>query len=496
MRKSCINIKPLTNASELHNTRHKELDYVRKELSPLNESWTDDRYQGKSFGQIRKDIAERYQTQVRQKMQAKAKPLREGVVVLDDHVTLNKLKELAALMEATFGIKTIQIHIHRDEGHVDADSREWKPNLHAHMVFDWTKPDGRSQNLKRDDMAHLQTIVAETLGMERGQSSDVKHLGAVQYKNKMQAEENLRLRQEAEELNKALDSLKRENGSLKTNNTELQSRMAELSLMRDELQSDIRKMKITRNAKEALQQRLNAFTSILGKSDVQKKYEATAEELSEVKEHMEELQAKLNDIQVSLDQRTKERDTARKSAASYRKKAERLGDEVDVLSACVVKARKENLLLRSQLEPRTFALPEDVDMEHTSIVNTPGGHSLRVFFTDGGRAHLISLQNDDYKRYISGKVTLSQLVGQYCTDVIDHKVAKRIITLRVEKLEAALRKIESTIFFQLPNILFPLRAMNVPAGSRDGINPNIIHKSREEILRELIEEGYQVRMSY
>ena len=65
MRKSCINIKPLTNASELHNTRHKELDYVRKELSPLNESWTDDRYQGKSFGQIRKDIAERYQTQVR-----------------------------------------------------------------------------------------------------------------------------------------------------------------------------------------------------------------------------------------------------------------------------------------------------------------------------------------------------------------------------------------------------------------------------------------------
>ena len=287
MRKSCINIKPLTNASELHNTRHKELDYVRKELSPLNESWTDDRYQGKSFGQIRKDIAERYQTQVRQKMQAKAKPLREGVVVLDDHVTLNKLKELAALMEATFGIKTIQIHIHRDEGHVDADSREWKPNLHAHMVFDWTKPDGRSQNLKRDDMAHLQTIVAETLGMERGQSSDVKHLGAVQYKNKMQAEENLRLRQEAEELNKALDSLKRENGSLKTNNTELQSRMAELSLMRDELQSDIRKMKITRNAKEALQQRLNAFTSILGKSDVQKKYEATAEELSEVKKHME-----------------------------------------------------------------------------------------------------------------------------------------------------------------------------------------------------------------
>lgn len=40
------------------------------------------------------------------------------------------------------------------------------------------------------------TIVAETLGMERGQSSDVKHLDTIRYKNKMQAEENLRLRQE------------------------------------------------------------------------------------------------------------------------------------------------------------------------------------------------------------------------------------------------------------------------------------------------------------
>ena len=31
-------------------------------------------------------------------------------------------------------------------------------------------------------------------------------------------------------------------------------------------------------------------------------------------------------------------------------------------------------------------------------------------------------------------------------------------------------------------------------GSHSGINPNIRHRSREEILRELIDEGYQVGM--
>ena len=44
------------------------------------------------------------------------------------------------------------------------------------VVFDWTQPNGKSVRLSRDDMAELQTIASETLGMERGVSSDRKHL--------------------------------------------------------------------------------------------------------------------------------------------------------------------------------------------------------------------------------------------------------------------------------------------------------------------------------
>lgn len=54
---------------------------------------------------------------------------------------------------------------------------------------------------------------------------------------------------------------------------------------------------------------------------------------------------------------------------------------------------------------------------------------------------------------------------QYCTDAIDRKVAKRVTALKGDTLEIALRQIEATMFFRLPSILFPLRAMNVPEGS-------------------------------
>ena len=55
------------------------------------------------------------------------------------------------------------------------NAKQWTPNLHAHVVFDWTQPNGKSVRLSRDDMAELQTIASETLGMERGVSSDRKH---------------------------------------------------------------------------------------------------------------------------------------------------------------------------------------------------------------------------------------------------------------------------------------------------------------------------------
>lgn len=176
--------------SEEHNKRQKSLDYVRKELSVNNEYWECDcQAQRKNF------LENLAKTKTGRRMQAKATPIREGVVVISSTTTMDDLRKLADNLQQRFGVECFQIAIHRDEGH--ANSKTWKPNLHAHMVFDWMNHDtGKSIRLSRDDMADMQTIVAEALHMERGVSSDKKHLNAIQYKNKM-AEEQLRMKRAA-----------------------------------------------------------------------------------------------------------------------------------------------------------------------------------------------------------------------------------------------------------------------------------------------------------
>lgn len=120
-------------------------------------------------------------------MQAKATPIREGVIVIKQDTTIEQLRGLADAIEQRWGIKTLQIYTHMDEGHTDSEGA-WKPNLHAHIVFDWVDHEtGKSIKLSRQDMAEMQTMVADCLEMERGESSDLKHLGAIQYKT--QAEE-------------------------------------------------------------------------------------------------------------------------------------------------------------------------------------------------------------------------------------------------------------------------------------------------------------------
>jgi|GEM_PF-3195197 len=83
----------------------------------------------------------------------------------------NNLLEYARIVEAGWGIKAIQIFLHKDEGHYEnpADKKTWKPNYHAHIIWDWMNHEtGKSFKLNADDMSMMQDMVAEALDMERG----------------------------------------------------------------------------------------------------------------------------------------------------------------------------------------------------------------------------------------------------------------------------------------------------------------------------------------
>ena len=93
--------------SEIHNFREKELDYVRPELSHLNESWV-----GDSISHRLESAKQRYFDTVGQKMQTKAAPIREGVIVIKQETTMQELQQFAAVCKERFGIEAFQIHIH------------------------------------------------------------------------------------------------------------------------------------------------------------------------------------------------------------------------------------------------------------------------------------------------------------------------------------------------------------------------------------------------
>lgn len=210
--------KPALPGAEEHNERTKQLDYVRKDLSHLNQTWKADGFT--TVEQSRKEVAEKYKAAHGKKLPKNATPIQETVVVIKSDTTMEQLQLLAKRIEETWGFKPLAIYTHMDEGHKSkTETREWKPNLHAHIVFDTTDSKGESLkpisekmrksaklNWEKKEAAlaqkenreprqfippkswslpafdHMQDLTAECLEMERGVSSSVKHKDALEYK--------------------------------------------------------------------------------------------------------------------------------------------------------------------------------------------------------------------------------------------------------------------------------------------------------------------------
>lgn len=208
------------SASEAHNKREKELGYVRKDLTHLNESFSFIPHSLQTeLANIKREVKEK----TKRKLQKNAVPIKEGVIVINDRTTMEDLKKFCEECKNKFGIIPLQIHIHRDEGHTlkscqdfkhtleessSLENPKWKPNLHAHIVWRMYDLEGRNVRMSKDDCRELQTIAANVLHMERGVSSDRKHLSALQFKIEKEAERLKKLAQEVDGKTKAKEMLK------------------------------------------------------------------------------------------------------------------------------------------------------------------------------------------------------------------------------------------------------------------------------------------------
>lgn len=245
MAKTSDNIRPCNiGQSEAHNKRtprylahiNKENIYLRTDLMDDNESWVSPRIEGISLREYYKYVGEMVKAKTGRAMQTKDRtrlnkktgkpvivrgstPIKEGVVVCKADTTMEQLQRYGQLCHEHWGITPLQIFIHRDEGHyeISGDETSWKPNYHAHIVWDWMNHDtGKSYKLTPQDMSEMQTILAETLGMERGTSKELtgrEHLERTDYiiaKQKREAEKAQAVKEQTEAALKAVK------GELKT----------------------------------------------------------------------------------------------------------------------------------------------------------------------------------------------------------------------------------------------------------------------------------------
>ena len=195
--KTSINIKPCNiGSSEAHNRRtaeylaniNKEKFYIRTDLMAGNETWVSPDFGDTTltdrYNQIAQMVKEKtgraMQTKDRERVNKKtgkvsivrgSTPLKEGVVVIKEDTTMEQLQHFCEVCKERWGITALQIFIHRDEGHYGnpEDAATWKPNLHAHIVWDWMNHDtGKSHKLQDTDMSEMQSVLAECLKMQRG----------------------------------------------------------------------------------------------------------------------------------------------------------------------------------------------------------------------------------------------------------------------------------------------------------------------------------------
>ncbi|OUP06107.1 mobilization protein [Mediterranea sp. An20] len=222
--KTSINIKPCNiGSSEAHNRRtaeylaniRKEKFYIRTDLMAGNETWVapdfseatlTDRY-NQIAAMVKEKTGRAMQTKDRERVNKKtgkvtvvrgSTPLKEGVVVIKEDTTMEQLRNFCEVCKERWGVTALQVFIHRDEGHygIPGDNATWKPNLHAHIVWDWMNHEtGKSCKLDEKAMSEMQTILAECLDMERGISKEVtekEHLERTDFilaKQKQEAEQ-------------------------------------------------------------------------------------------------------------------------------------------------------------------------------------------------------------------------------------------------------------------------------------------------------------------
>ena len=355
--KTSVNIKPCNiGSSEEHNRRKaeylahvaREKLYIRTELMHRNEAWVAPEFENSTLTDRYNQIAAMVKEKTGRAMQTKDRlrvnrktgkvtvvrgstPLKEGVVVIKDDTAMEQLRRFCEVCKQRWGITALQIFIHRDEGHyaTPGDAATWKPNLHAHIVWDWMNHDtGKSCKLDDKAMSDMQTLLAECLEMERGTSKEVtgkEHLERADFiitKQKQEAEQ-VKSEKEAAEADRdaairETDNARSEQEKLRIVNEEKQRRSAELDS--EIAEKEERAREVDRENTDSIK---SGIANLFGKG----KYAAIEQENERLKAENEHIKESFpDDVRKEVAKRTKALTEAKRTVELERDSAMAMAD--------------------------------------------------------------------------------------------------------------------------------------------------------------------------
>ena len=319
--KSSIHIKPCNVASsEAHNRRTAEYMrnigkskiYIVPELTADNEQWINPDFGSLELQTHYENIKRMVKEKTGRAMQEKERerkgkngkiikvagcsPIREGVLLIRPDTTLADVRRFGEECQKRWGITPLQIFLHKDEGHwlngqpapEDMESfqvgeRWFKPNYHAHIVFDWMNHDtGKSRKLNDEDMTEMQSLASDILLMERGQSK------AVTGKEHLERNDFIIEKQKAEL--QRMDAAKR--------HKEEQINLAEQELR--QVKSEIRTDKLKGAATDAATVIVSGVGSLFGSGKMKKLEQSNAELHQEIAKRdtgIDDLKAQMRHMQ-------------------------------------------------------------------------------------------------------------------------------------------------------------------------------------------------------
>ena len=319
--KSSIHIKPCRiTSSGAHNRRAAEYMrnigksqiYIVPELTSNNEQWINPSFGSPDLQAHYENIKRMVKEKTGRAMQEKERerkgkngkiikvagcsPIREGVLLIRPDTTLADVRKFGEECQRRWGITPLQIFLHKDEGHwlsgqPEAGDREsfqvgekwFKPNYHAHIVFDWMNHDtGKSRKLNDEDMTEMQSLASDILLMERGQSK------AVTGKEHLERNDFIIEKQKAEL--QRMDAAKR--------HKEEQIGLAEQKLK--QVKSEIRTDKLKKTATNAATAIASGVGSLFGSGklkDLEQANEKLRQEVAKRDKGIDALKAKMQQMQ-------------------------------------------------------------------------------------------------------------------------------------------------------------------------------------------------------